>query len=79
MLLLCSADDSESWLMRGEYEMELCSAAEAAGNLAGALSHVNKAVGMYIQQHSSIIAGQRCDVFFLPLQTYVTLPCIGDK
>ena len=44
------ADDSESWLMRGEYEMELCSAAEAAGNLAGALSHVNKAVGMSVQQ-----------------------------
>ena len=33
--------------MRGEYEMELCSAAEAAGNLTRALSHVNRAIGMY--------------------------------
>jgi len=56
-VLWCASDgDTDSWLMRGEYEMQLCLSAEAAGSLSRALSHVNKAVGMY----NSIILWLTC-------------------
>ena len=45
VIVIRPAGDVELWLIRGEYEMELSLSAESSGNLNGALSHVNKAVG----------------------------------
>jgi len=47
-LVCCTAGDAtDLCLMRGEHEMQLCLSAEGADSLTKALSHVNKAIGMY--------------------------------
>jgi len=61
---LCSADDAELCLMRGEYEMELSLSAEATGNLNRALSHVMKAVGRCSKNTLSLV------IVFLSLENY---------